>query len=119
MFLTRGNLWINWELGMEYFMENLVDSDWAICSGNWMWISGAAVEWMLNTSIAVDPVLFGKRLEASGDYIRRHVPELVHYSYEFIHEPWKAPVEVQRAANCIIGKLKRRFLFYDQSIYIV
>ena len=104
MFLTRGDLWINWERGAEHFMEQLVDCDWAVNSGNWMWVTSTAFERMLNCSICINPVLYGRRLEPSGDYIRKYVPELANFSFEYIHEPWKAPIEVQREANCIIGK---------------
>ena len=39
------------------------------------------------------------------DYIRRYVPELANFDFDYIHEPWKAPIEAQQAANCIIGIL--------------
>jgi cryptochrome len=104
MFLTRGDLWINWERGAEHFMEQLVDCDWAVNSGNWMWVTSTAFERMLNCSICINPVLYGRRLEPSGDYIRKYVPELANFSFEYIHEPWKAPIEVQREAGCILGR---------------
>jgi len=103
MFLTRGDLWISWERGYEHLMENLIDSDWSINAGNWMWISSSAFDRLLDCSRVIDPVLFGKRLEPSGEYIRKYVPELTNFSFQYIHEPWKAPFEVQKAANCIIG----------------
>ena len=27
-FLTRGDLWISWEEGLTFFLENLLDADW-------------------------------------------------------------------------------------------
>lgn len=86
-------------------MKFLVDCDWCISAGNWMWMSNSAFERIFNATPIIDPVLFGKRLEPSGDYIRRYVPELANFEeFLHIHEPWKAPLEVQKAANCIIGK---------------
>ena len=38
-FLTRGDLWISWEEGAKVFDELLVDADWALNNGNWMWLS--------------------------------------------------------------------------------
>ena len=32
MFLTRGDLWLNWEPGYQLFMNYLIDADWAVCS---------------------------------------------------------------------------------------
>lgn len=104
-FLTRGDLWISWEYGFRHFMNYLVDGDWCVGAGNWMWMSNAAFDRIENETPIIDPVLFGKRLEPSGDYIRRYVPELAKFEeFEHIHEPWKAPLEVQKEANCIIGK---------------
>ena len=103
MFLTRGDLWLNWDIGAEYMANQLVDSDWSVNSGNWMWVSSSAFERLLDCSVCINSVLYGKRLEPSGDYIRRYVPELANFEFEYIHEPWKAPINVQRTANCIIG----------------
>ena len=104
VFLTRGDLWLNWEKGCQHFYDNLVDGDWAVNAGNWMWLSSSAFDRLLDCSLCIHPVDFGRRLEPSGDYIRRYVPELANFEFEYIHEPWKAPLQVQRAANCIIGR---------------
>lgn len=102
-FLTQGDLWLSWTDGHEHFMTHLVDGDLPISAGNWMWLSSSAFDRKLGCALCIDPVFFGKRLESSGDYIRRFVPELTNFEFEYIHEPWKAPMEVQRAANCLIG----------------
>ena len=34
---------------------------------------------------------------------RRYQPVLKNYPTRYIHEPWTAPLQVQRAAKCIIG----------------
>ncbi|KPJ17656.1 Cryptochrome-1 [Papilio machaon] len=36
--------------------------------------------------------------------VRRYVPELARVPVQYIYEPWKAPIDVQERANCIIGK---------------
>jgi cryptochrome len=41
-FLTRGDLWQSWEHGAKVFDRLLVDADWALNSGNWMWLSASA-----------------------------------------------------------------------------
>ena len=41
-FLTRGQLWQHWELGRDVFDKKLVDADWALNNGNWLWLSGVA-----------------------------------------------------------------------------
>lgn len=35
---------------------------------------------------------------------RRYLPALKDFPTRYIHEPWKAPANVQLAANCVIGK---------------
>ena len=103
LFLTRGDLWLSWEKGAKHFFKHLVDSDWAVNAGNWMWLSSAAFDRLLDCSHRIDPVDYSKQLGPSGDYIRRYVPELANFQVDYIHEPWKAPIEFQIAANCIIG----------------
>jgi len=42
--------------------------------------------------------------DPEGNYIREFVPELSKMPKEYIYTPWTAPLEVQKAAKCIIGK---------------
>ncbi|CAH2037081.1 unnamed protein product, partial [Iphiclides podalirius] len=103
-FLTRGTLWLSWEHGLEHFLKYLLDADWSVCAGNWMWVSSSAFEALLDSSECACPVLLGRRLEPSGEYVRRYVPELARMPDNYIYEPWKAPIEVQERAKCIIGR---------------
>jgi len=41
-FLTRGQLWQNWKHGRDIFEKKLVDADWAVNNGNWLWLAGVA-----------------------------------------------------------------------------
>lgn len=36
--------------------------------------------------------------------IRRYLPVLKNFPTRYIHEPWNAPLSIQHAAKCIIGK---------------
>uniref|UniRef100_A0A8D8Y8F0 Cryptochrome-1 n=2 Tax=Cacopsylla melanoneura TaxID=428564 RepID=A0A8D8Y8F0_9HEMI len=103
-FLTRGDLWINWEDGAQHFFYYLLDADWSVNAGNWMWVSSSAFEQLLDCTYCVCPVNFGRRLDPDGVYIKRYVPELRQIPNEYIYEPWKAPLGVQEKANCIISK---------------
>ncbi len=42
IYLFRGDLYQSWEKGMEVFEELLLDADWALNAGNWMWLSASA-----------------------------------------------------------------------------
>ncbi|KAF6164526.1 hypothetical protein GIB67_025352 [Kingdonia uniflora] len=131
-FLTRGDLFIHWEKGRDVFERLLIDSDWAINNGNWMWLSCSSFFYQYNR--VYSPISFGKKYDPNGKFIRHFLPVLkattatfqnldiviVLYSSimiisvtkyqlsdmpkEYIYEPWTAPLTVQTKANCIIGK---------------
>lgn len=101
-FLTRGDLWISWEEGAKVFEDYLLDYDWSLNAGNWMWLSASA--FFYKYFRVYSPVAFGKKTDKEGLYIRKYVPELKKYPSEFIYEPWKSTKSVQRAAGCIIGE---------------
>ncbi|CAG0908248.1 unnamed protein product [Cyprideis torosa] len=69
-----------------------------------MWISSSAFEKVLDCSHCLSPVTFGKRLEPSGEFVRRYVPELQNFPTEWIYQPWQAPESVQEKSGCVIGK---------------
>ncbi|XP_066556642.1 cryptochrome-2 isoform X2 [Amia ocellicauda] len=100
-FLTRGDLWISWESGMRVFEELLLDADFSVNAGSWMWLSCSA--FFQQFFHCYCPVGFGRRTDPTGDYIRRYIPKLKEYPNRYIYEPWNAPEAVQKAANCIIG----------------
>ncbi|XP_008303150.1 cryptochrome-2-like [Stegastes partitus] len=100
-FLTRGDLWISWESGMKVFEELLLDADWSVNAGSWMWLSCSA--FFQQFFHCYCPVGFGRRTDPSGDYIRRYIPILKDYPNRYIYEPWNAPEALQKAANCVVG----------------
>jgi cryptochrome len=101
-FLTRGDLYCSWEAGRDVFDRLLIDADWALNAGNWMWLSASA---FFNQYFRVySPIAFGKQYDKNGDYIKRYLPVLKDMPAKYIYEPWTAPMAVQEKANCIIGK---------------
>lgn len=101
-FLTRGDLWISWEEGMKVFEELLLDADWSVNAGMWMWLSCSS--FFQQFFHCYCPVGFGKRADPTGDFIRHYLPVLKGFPPKYIYEPWNAPESVQKAAKCIIGK---------------
>lgn len=101
-FLTRGDLWISWEEGARVFDRLLVDADWALNNGNWMWLSASCFFYQYFR--VYSPVAFGRKTDKEGKYIRKWVPALRKFPKKYIYEPWKAPLAVQEACGCIIGK---------------
>merc|ERR1719353_292861 len=41
-FLTRGDLYLSWEEGAKVFDVWLLDSEWALNTCNWLWLSASA-----------------------------------------------------------------------------
>ena len=101
-FLTRGALWISWEEGMKVFDELLLDADWTINAGTWMWMSCSA--FFQSVFQLYCPVNYGRKVDPHGDYIRKYVTALKSFPSQYIHEPWKAPLSVQRKHQCVLGE---------------
>ncbi|XP_062402128.1 cryptochrome circadian regulator 3b isoform X2 [Sardina pilchardus] len=100
-FLTRGDLWINWEEGMKVFEELLLDADWSMNAGSWMCHSCSS--FFQQFFHCYCPVGFGRRIDPNGDFIRRYLPVLRDFPAKYIFDPWNAPKEVQVACKCVVG----------------
>jgi cryptochrome len=101
-FLTRGDLYIHWEEGRDVFDELLLDADYALNNANWMWLSASG--FFHQYFRVYSPVAFGQKTDKNGNFVRHFVPALKKFPAKYIYEPWKAPIEVQKAAGCIIGE---------------
>ncbi|XP_042494709.1 (6-4)DNA photolyase isoform X2 [Macadamia integrifolia] len=73
-FLTRGDLFVHWERGRDVFERLLIDSDWAINNGNWLWLSCSSFFYQYNRIYS--PTSFGKKYDPDGNYIRHFLPVL-------------------------------------------
>lgn len=87
---------------MKVFDELLLDADWSVNAGMWMWLSCSS--FFQQFFHCYCPVRFGRKADPNGDYIRRYLPILKNFPTRYIHEPWNAPLSIQRAAKCIVGK---------------
>ncbi|KAK3026097.1 hypothetical protein RJ639_040769 [Escallonia herrerae] len=101
-FLTRGDLFVHWEKGRDVFERLLIDHDWAINNGNWLWLSCSSFFYQYNRIYS--PISFGKKYDPDGEYIRHFLPVLKDMPKEYIYEPWTAPLSIQTKAKCIVGK---------------
>uniref|UniRef100_A0A8C8BI79 Cryptochrome/DNA photolyase FAD-binding domain-containing protein n=1 Tax=Otus sunia TaxID=257818 RepID=A0A8C8BI79_9STRI len=88
-FLTRGDLWVSWEEGMEVFEELLLDADYSINAGNWTWQSASAFSHQVECSA---PSALGST---------KYLPILKNFPSKYIYEPWTASEEEQKQAGCI------------------
>lgn len=101
-FLTRGDLWQLWIEGAKVFEELLLDADWSLNNANWMWLSCSSFFYQYFRIYS--PISYGKKTDPEGAYIRQYLPKLANFPTKYIFEPWTAPLEIQRACGCVIGR---------------
>jgi deoxyribodipyrimidine photo-lyase len=100
-FLVK-DLLIDWRWGERWFMQHLVDGDPAANNGGWQWTAGVGTDTAPYFRV-FNPVLQAAKFDPYGAFVRAWLPELHRVPDEFVHEPWRMPTHVQRAARCIIG----------------
>lgn len=105
-FLTRGDIYTHWQHGRDVFDELLLDSDWSLNNANWLWLAGVA-PFSSPYFRVYNPAPAGQsalNAAVDGDFIRFWVPELKGMPAKYVYSPWEAPLEVQKAAKCLVGK---------------
>ena len=106
-FLTRGQLWQHWKYGRDVFQRKLLDGDWAINNGNWLWLAGVAPFSMPYFRVYNPCPNAKSSLNAETQaamFVRHWVPELKAFPSKYIYEPHLALLPVQKKAGCIIGR---------------
>lgn len=88
MFLTK-QLFIDWRRGERFFMQHLIDGDFAANNGGWQWSASTGTDAAPYFRF-FNPVRQSQRFDSEGTFIRRWVPELSVLDNKRIHEPWKA-----------------------------
>lgn len=100
-FLVK-NLLQDWRHGERWFWDRLLDADLASNAASWQWVAGSGADAAPYFRI-FNPVTQGKKFDASGDYVRRHVPELADLPDKFLQCPWQAPDGTLRDAGVRLG----------------
>ena len=101
-FLVK-DLLVDWRWGEKFFMQHLVDGDPAANNGGWQWTAGTGTDAAPYFRI-FNPVLQGKKYDPDGTYVRHWLPELENVPDRYLQNPWEMPDDVQRKANCVIGR---------------
>lgn len=84
---------IHWVEGARWFHHTLVDADPAINPMMWQ---NAGKSGLDQWNFTMHPAEFGRRVDPSGNYVRRWCPELCSLPPRFIHCPWEAPDRLQK-----------------------
>ncbi|KAL8713205.1 MAG: hypothetical protein Q9220_002726 [cf. Caloplaca sp. 1 TL-2023] len=92
-FLAK-HLLIDWRRGERYFMEHLIDGDFASNNGGWGFSASTGVDPQPYFRI-FNPWLQSEKFDEGGDYIRRWVPELEGVGGKAIHDPYGRGAEAE------------------------
>lgn len=85
MFLTK-DLFVDWRLGERYFMQQLIDGDFASNNGGWQWSASTGVDAAPYFRI-FNPALQSKRFDPNGEFIRTYIEEFRGIPDKLIHSP--------------------------------
>ncbi|MDB2451289.1 DNA photolyase family protein [Gammaproteobacteria bacterium] len=85
MFFTK-NMLHDWRLGEAYFMQNLIDGDFASNNGGWQWSSSTGTDAAPYFRI-FNPITQSTNFDKEGTFIKKYVPELKDLDKSVIHNP--------------------------------
>ena len=113
MFLTK-DLFIDWRWGEQFFMEKLIDGDFASNNGGWQWSASTGVDAAPYFRI-FNPYRQSERFDPKGSFIRKYVPELAEISGKAIHCPPEKILQVIQYPSVMVdhktatAEVKNRF----------
>ncbi|KAJ3117306.1 hypothetical protein HDU96_007212 [Phlyctochytrium bullatum] len=84
-FLVK-DLGIDWRRGEKWFMNNLIDGDFASNNGGWQWAASTGTDAQPYFRI-FNPTSQAERFDPSGNFIRKYVPELKTLDTKSLHDP--------------------------------
>ncbi|KAK8034130.1 Deoxyribodipyrimidine photo-lyase [Apiospora rasikravindrae] len=81
------DLLLDWRMGERFFMENLVDGDFASNNGGWGFSASVGVDPQPYFRV-FNPILQSEKFDPEGDFIRKYLPELRDVKGKAIHDPY-------------------------------
>jgi len=85
MFLTK-DLLVSWQKGERWFMQRLVDGDFAANNGGWQWSASTGTDAAPYFRI-FNPVTQSERFDPEGRFLRQYLPELAGLDDRSLHAP--------------------------------
>ena len=96
-FLAK-DLLIDWRMGEKFFMEHLIDGDFASNNGGWGFSASCGVDPQPYFRI-FNPLLQSEKFDPDGSYIRKWCPELASIKGNAIHAPYERGAEAAAKEN--------------------
>ena len=97
MFLTK-DLLIDWRLGERYFMQQLIDGDFASNNGGWQWSASTGTDSAPYFRI-MNPFSQGKSHDPDAVFIKTWLPELKDISASILHNEDKMRKELAKGGK--------------------
>ena len=94
---------VDWRVGCCHFARCLTDYDPASNLLHWMSIGGEDAGLPKKTPWQLQPLAAARKLDASGRYTARYVPELRRLPASLIHTPWRRRLYVARRFGLRLG----------------
>ena len=85
MFFSK-NMLHDWRIGEQFFMENLIDGDFASNNGGWQWSASTGTDAAPYFRI-FNPITQSNNFDKEGLFIKKYVPELSKVDKKEIHDP--------------------------------
>jgi deoxyribodipyrimidine photo-lyase len=101
------DLWLPWQDIARHLARLFVDYEPGIHYPQVQMQAGIAGS---NTVRIYDPTRQAHENDPEGRFIRQWLPELRAVPLEYLFEPWKMPLNIQRRAGCILGQQYPRAL---------
>ncbi|SHF59756.1 deoxyribodipyrimidine photo-lyase [Microbulbifer donghaiensis] len=102
-FLSK-NLLIDWRWGERYFMQHLLDADFAANNGGWQWAASTGTDAAPYFRV-FNPYSQSKKFDRHGEFIRDFVPELRELGDDEIHCP--PPSQNYPPPICDVGQSRK------------
>jgi deoxyribodipyrimidine photo-lyase len=90
-FLVK-HLLMDWRVGLQWFVDTLVDADLANNVMGWQWVAGCGADAAPYFRI-FNPVTQGIKFDPDGAYVKKWVSELSKLSAKHIHQPFEVATE--------------------------
>lgn len=85
MFLTK-HLLIDWREGERFFMQQLIDGDFAANNGGWQWSASTGTDAVPYFRV-FNPSTQGRRFDPEGHYVKTFLPQLAGVEKRDLYEP--------------------------------
>lgn len=91
MYLTK-NLFVDWRKGERYFLDKLVDADFALNNGGWQWSASTGTDAVPYFRV-FNPFSQAARFDSDAKYIKKYVHELVDIPAKILHDEKKLSMQ--------------------------